>query len=455
MFKMSIKRLIYLISALFLILAAVTVKTVIDKDSFMSSSYNKRLAASSDDVKRGNIEDANGTILAQSVLTDDGYKRIYSYPEYVSNITGYTAGGKSGAESTYNHYLEKAENELWQRIKSVVFKDEIECNSVVLTIDTDLQETAFKALNGNKGSVVVMDADTGKIKAMISSPSYNSNTIAEDWSALNEREDAPLLNRAAQGLYPPGSTFKIITLLSAMRNCPEALDEEYECTGTERFKDKTIRCFNETAHGKLNAEKAFALSCNCYFANLGKKIGSADLRKTAEELCFNSGIGFDFSYSVSRMEIESFSTESELIETSIGQGKTLVTPLNMAMITAAAVNDGVMMKPYILDCIKNPKDEKENITLPQILLEAMTESESQTIRDYMLETVESGTGKAAAIAGKAIGGKTGTAENPEGSDHLWFTGYCGNTVVTVVLENPDGSIKATEAARRIFEKITE
>ena len=155
------------------------------------------------------------------------------------------------------------------------------------------------------------------------------------------------------------------------------------------------------------------------------------------------------------MEIESFSTESELIETSIGQGKTLVTPLNMAMITAAAVNDGVMMKPYILDCIKNPKDEKENITLPQILLEAMTESESQTIRDYMLETVESGTGKAVAIAGKAIGGKTGTAENPEGSDHLWFTGYCGNTVVTVVLENPDGSIKATGAARRIFEKITE
>lgn len=455
MFKVSIKRLIYLISALFIILAAFTVKTVMDGDKFTSSSYNKRLSVSYDNVKRGNIEDTNGIILAQSMLNNGKYERIYEYPKYVSNITGYVSNGKTGAESTYNHYLEKIENELWQRIKNVVSKKEIDCNSIVLTIDIDLQEAAFKALNGNKGAVVVMDADTGKIRAMVSSPSYDSNTVSEDWAELNENENGPLLNRAAQGLYPPGSTFKIVTLLSALENCPEAIEEEYECTGTERFKDKTIRCFNETAHGKVNSEKAFALSCNCYFANLGRKVGSANLRKTAEKLGFNSALGFDFNYSVSRIEIESFSTESELIETSIGQGKTLVTPLHMAMITASTVNNGVMMKPYILDHVKNPKGDIENITLPEILLTAMSENESSTLKNYMINAVENGTGTAVKIPGKTIGGKTGTAENPEGSDHLWFTGFCGNTVVTVVLENPDGSIKATEAARQIFEKISE
>lgn len=454
-FRASIKRLLCIICVLFVIAGVYIVKTVIDKDTFLSNPYNKRLYLSEEGVKRGNIEDTNGVVLAESILKDDSYERVYNFPEYVSNITGYTEKGKTGVESAYNYHLEDIDNELIQRIKNVLFDDEILCKNAVLTIDLELQKTALDVLGDNKGAVVVMEVDTGKIKAMASNPSFNSNTVYDDWEKLNNDETGPLLNRAAQGLYTPGSTFKIITLLSALENMPEVLSEEYECNGSEYFDGKIIRCFNETSHGKITAKDAFSQSCNCYFSRLGEKLGPEKLRLTAEKLGINSGIGFDLNYSVSSIEIESDAILSEIVETSIGQGKTLITPLQMAMITSSVINEGKMMKPYILDYVKNADGTKESRTIPEPLLQAMSPQNSIIIKDYMINVVENGTGYAAKKAGYVIGGKTGTAENPTGSDHLWFTGFCGNTVVTVVLENPEGGLRATEAAKVIFDYIYE
>ena len=440
---------------MFLLLTASVINTVSNKDDFISNPYNQRLYISEEGVKRGNICDINGIILAESILESEGYKRVYNYPSYVSNITGYVDKGKTGAESAYNYYLEQIDNELMQRLKNVIFGEEILCKDIYLTIDFKLQKEAVEILGDNKGAIVVMEADTGKIKAMASNPSFNSNTIYEDWYALNNDVNGPLLNRASQGLYTPGSTFKIITLLSAMENDPGLLNQEYECNGSEYFDGKIIRCFNETHHGKITAKEAFTQSCNCYFSKLGELIGPSAIRATAEKLMFNNGTGFDLNYSVSQIMIEDDASLSEIVETSIGQGKTLATPLNMAMITSAIVNEGKMMKPYVLDHVKNNDHEKEYITIPSVLSSVMSAENSIEIKEFMVSVVNEGTGYQAAINGKNIGGKTGTAENPNGSDHLWFTGFCGNDVVTVVLENPEGSLRATDAARKIFEYISE
>ncbi len=439
---------------MFLLLTASVIKTVANKNEFISNPYNQRLYISEDGVKRGNICDINGIVLAESTLEEEGYKRVYNYPSYVSNITGYVDKGKTGVESTYNYYLEEIDNELLQRLKNVIFKDEILCKDIYLTIDLNLQKIAVDILGENKGAIVVMEADTGKIKAMASNPSFNSNTVYEDWYDLNNDENGPLLNRASQGLYTPGSTFKIITLLSAMENDPGLLKQEYECKGSEYYDGKVIRCFNETEHGIVTAKDAFTQSCNCYFSKLGELIGPSAIRSTAEKLMFNNGIGFDLNYSVSQVMIEDDATLSEIVETSIGQGKTLSTPINMAMITSAIVNEGKMMKPYVLDHVKNNNGDKEYVTIPSVLSSVMSVENSIAIKEFMVSVVNEGTGYHAAINGKNIGGKTGTAENPNGSDHLWFTGFCGNNVVTVVLENPEGNLRATTVAQRIFEFIS-
>ncbi len=454
-FKASIRRLFWMFCVLFVLLGASLSNTVINKDDYISNPYNKHLYMSEDGVKRGNILDTNGKVLVESILDGENYKRVYNYPDLVSNITGYTTKGKTGVESSYNYLLEEIDGELIQRLKNVIFGKEILCKSIALTIDLDLQELSLELLGNNKGAVVVMEADTGKIIAMASNPSFNSNTIYEDWDRLNSDENGPLLNRATQGLYPPGSTFKIVTLLSALQNNPELLKLTYECKGSEYFDGQVIRCFNETVHGRVNAKEAFTESCNCYFASLGKAVGSKNLRKTAEKLCFNNAIGLDLNYSVSRIDIESDATESELIETSIGQGKTLATPLQMAMITSSIVNEGKMMKPYVLEYALNTKGDKENITIPSVFAETMTAEDSLALKEYMLSVVENGTGYAADVDGLVIGGKTGTAENPNGSDHLWFTGFCGDKVVAVVLENPNGGYRASEIAGKIFKHISE
>ena len=454
-FKRSVRILLYLVSIMFLLLTASVIKTVVNKDEFISNPYNQRLYMSERNIKRGNIFDIKGNILAETLCEDEKYIRKYNYPEYVSNITGFVDKGKTGVESAYNYHLEEIDNELIQRLKNVIFKDEIICRDIYLTIDLSLQQKAVETLGSNKGAIVVMEADTGKITAMASNPSFNSNTIFNDWEKLNNDNNGPLINRAAQGLYTPGSTFKIITLLSAMENRPELLLQEYECKGSEYFDGKIIRCFNETVHGKITAKDAFAQSCNCYFSRLGELIGPTTIRNTAEKLMFNNGIGFDLNYSVSQLKIEENAILSEIVETSIGQGKTLVTPLNMAMSTSAIVNEGKMMKPYVLVHVKNNKGDKENITIPCVLSSVMSVDDSILLKEYMISVVNEGTGYQAAINGKIIGGKTGTAEIPNGSDHLWFTGFCGNDVVTVVLENPDGSLRASSASQIIFNHLAQ
>mgnify|MGYP000222957847 CR=1 FL=1 len=169
------------------------------------------------------------------------------------------------------------------------FKDEKNHgDTVVTTLDAGLQQAAYNALGENRGAIMVMEASTGKILAMVSGPSYDPNTIAQDWEALNaDSTYSPLLNRVTQGAYAPGSTFKIVTALEYMREHPDYQNYSYNCEGSITYEDITIRCFDSTVHGLEDLRSSFANSCNSSFANIGLMLDRNSYRATAEELLFN------------------------------------------------------------------------------------------------------------------------------------------------------------------------
>ncbi len=480
----AMRKIFWLYALLFVILVVYLLKiSIYDSNSFVANTFNPRLSQGQEGIKRGSILDINGDIIAESVLNSDGtYDRVYHNSEAYSHVVGYMVKGKAGVESKYNFRLEDVSFELFQRIGGL-FGNEIEGNNVVLTIDNRLQEIAYDNLQGYKGSIVAMEPSTGKILAMVSNPAFDSNTVEQNWEELNsDDENSPLLNRASQGLYPPGSTFKIITAAAGYEYNEDAADITLNCTGQEQFGYSIMHCFDGNAHGNEDISEAFAQSCNVFFATMGEMIGGDVLNKTALDFGFNADINFPLEYSKSSFEADDSSSESEIVETSIGQGKTLVTPLFMAMVTSAVANNGLMMNPYIVDHSETPWGGVRNKTIPSAYKQAISSDTAYAIKDLMLGVVDHGTATAAqfSVSGKVensvssdsavsdgavarysgpitVAGKTGTAEN-NGEDHSWFVAFAPaedpQIAVAVIYENLGRSSKgrAVYAARDIMKE---
>lgn len=456
--KNSIKKIFWLISLMFFLVIIWLGKiNFIDREKFNVNPYNPRLQYTDTTIKRGNIKDINGEVIAESEYTENGYIRNYPRSRMAAHITGYSAVGKTGVEAAENFELETVDNEVLQRILNAFTGTEVKGNDVVLTVDMDIQSIAGDLLGEQKGAIVVMEPSTGRILAMQSYPDFNPNTILDNWDSLKSDEDSPLINRTTQGLYPPGSTFKMVTAIAAMEYLDDWKSFTVECNGEAEFNDKVIHCYNNKAHGTVDMHDAMAQSCNCYFAEIGKRIGGENLRKVADRLFANSSIGFDMPSSQSSVVIDKSSSESELVETSIGQGKTVVTPMYMVTLVSAVANGGIMKKPYIVDHIESYEGEVLKTTIPETIGEVMTYEEATALRDMMIDVVNEGTGTAAALKGYQAAGKTGTAENESGIDHSWFVGFAPaenpEVAVAVILENAEGNKKATPIAGKIMQAV--
>lgn len=362
-----------------------------------------------------------------------------------------------------------------------------------MTIDDRLQQVAAEALGHEKGSIVAIEPSTGKILAMVSYPTFDSNTVSENWAELNsDDENSPLLNRATQGLYPPGSTFKIITAASALEVSTKYMDFNFKCTGDTKFGDSILHCYDGKAHGKVDMTSAFAKSCNGYFATVAEEIGNDQLIKTATDFGFNTDLNFPLEYKKASFALKSNSDVKELAATAIGQGKTLTSPLFMAMVTSAIANNGSIMQPYIVDHIETPSGGVRNRTLPTKLLQACDSSTAHKIADMMCEVVRSGTATNASfsVSGKAqvvdkdkvvsdsaitsgaidikqgkysgkitVAAKTGTAENASGDDHAWFVAFAPaedpQIAVAVILENAGHGSHAIPDAKKVMKTYIE
>lgn len=455
--KRSIRRVFWFLTlAFFLLLGYLGKIALVDKDQIITNSYNIRLRYEDETIHRGDILDTNGGVIATSVLQEDGtYKRTYPRARMAAHITGYSSVGKTGVEAAENFALLNLDNEFLQRVSSVVRKTELIGDSVALTVDMDIQSVAGNLLGNAKGAVVVMEPSTGRILALQAYPDFDPNTVEANWEDLKENENSPLVNRATQGLYPPGSTFKVISALTIMENIADWETRTYECTGKVEFTNKIIHCYNDKAHGTLNLQQALTSSCNCYFATMLSEIGNDKLLLMMDRVGMQSPYGLELAYSQSNFGLTQDSTVSELVETSIGQGKTVASPLYMAMLASAVANDGNMMQPYIVDHLIHANGNETRQTVPQKLLEICSAKEAQILTQMMTSVVDNGTGTAARISGVAVAGKTGTAENATGNDHSWFIGFAPadnpKVAVAVVIENSNAYGSATPIAKKVIE----
>lgn len=422
---------------------------IFQADKIKQNSYNKRLWANEDKVLRGSFYDRNKKILVYSVKDEEEkINRIYKYDHLYSHIIGYSSReyGKAGLEKSYNSYLiDDGKFFDINGVKDLLDKESIG-NDVILTIDHDMQLKTRELMLGKKGSIITMNPQTGEIYSMISMPDFNVNTLKDDWPKIIDDTNSPLLNRAIQGLYPPGSTFKIITALSSLQN--NIINDDFLCSGSTTINGYTIRDYDSKSHGHVDLNKAFRVSCNTYFAEMAVQLGQSNILQTAEKFNFNKDFDFDLDIKKSSFPTDKMD-KTELAASGIGQGKILATPLEMLMVASGIANDGNIVKPHLVSKVLTHDGILVKSNDIEIISNVGSYDKVEQIKNMMVEVVENGTGTQAKIGGISVAGKTGTAENASGNNHAWFVGFApakDPKIAVVVLLEEEGSTGGSKAA---------
>ena len=451
----------YLFVAVFLGMMGYTCYYAItNQQELINNSYNGRQELLTAQNSRGNIYAAGGQVLAETQVDEDGKEtRVYPYENLFAHVVGYASNGKYGIESISNYYLINSNAKLADKVASDVAGEKYPGDSVYTTLDVGLQEVAYQSLGIYKGAVIVTEPSTGKVLAMVSKPDFDPNEIDVIWDdLLKDEESTVLLNRATQGLYPPGSTFKIVTALEYIRENPDTYNQyRYQCNGRYSLGQDVINCYHGTVHGSEDFTKSFAKSCNASFANIGMKLDRSRFGNTLSSLLFNDKLPVAFAYNRSRLIINEDTSDSEIIQAAIGQGTTQITPLHLNMITCAIANNGVLMKPYLVDCVKNNDGNIIKQFNPDTYRRLMSADEAAVLNGLMQEVVISGTGTKLAGLPYTAAGKTGSAEynSVKTDSHAWFTGFAPaenpEICVTIIIEGAgSGGDYAVPIAKRIF-----
>ncbi|MCX7780048.1 MAG: penicillin-binding transpeptidase domain-containing protein [Negativicutes bacterium] len=460
----NIRRVALVFAALFTILFVyISYLQTVQADFLAGHALNRRTAEAAKRIPRGQITDRHGQRLVFSERDQEGqYNRKYPYGAIFAPVLGYDSlrYGRAGLESTFNTYLSGlggAEHrlgpisKLWQPKAG---------NNLQLTLDASVQERAYYALGDYRGAVVVIAPKTGAILAMVSKPGFDANSIDENWPAVSSREDSPLLNRAAQGLYPPGSTIKTLVAEAVLTDKVADLKTSFNCEGALKIgRDYVLPEINRAAHGKINLQQALAVSCNVTFGKLAIELGAARMEKAFGRYGFTKPIGSEFEEAGSKFPDFSKLSDGELAQAGIGQGPLLTTPLRMAMLAAAFANRGVIMKPFMVSKVTTPDGAILKEYTPEAWLTAAKAGSSEAVAKMMETVVTEGTGTAVRIRGIRVAGKTGTAENPHGAPHAWFIGFAPadnpEIAVAVIVENAGGggAVAAPIARQVILEAL--
>ncbi len=463
----------YIIGYVYMLVFFVTVAylayfvlTSADNTLITENSYNlARVNANSDTVTRGDIVSSDHVVLATTVTDEDGEdERYYPYNNLFAHVVGYVGSASSGIENLANTYLLTSTQSLTEQIQTDLQQTKAQGDTVNITIDSNLQYVAYTAMGDYQGAVVVMEADTGRVLAMVSKPDYDPNDMETIWNNISylDSSESFLVNRATQGQYPPGSTFKLLTTLAYMRENPDTYEDFiYECTSSLTYGDVTINCSEGTVHGAVNIVNALEQSCNGAFATIGISLSNSTLMEIADNFLFNSELPIDLPYKQSSLNISEITTAEERMQIAIGQGDTLMTPLHSAMITSAIANGGTLMTPYFIDSVVSASGTVVEEFSPKAIATVMTTEETAWLEEAMLSVVENGTAyNAASTSGSYYSaGKTGSAQYSSSTEdlHAWYTGYAwadgeSKIVVTVVLEGAgSGGQNAAPVAKAIFD----
>lgn len=433
----------FLFVALFLTMAIYLVYfNVAVAPKIINNPYNKMIDTQQDKIVRGNILASDGTVLASTETNEDGEEyRYYPFSNMYCHVVGLKSE-KTGIEGIANFELLSTDGNIIKELGDDLQGKKSRGNDCLTTLVPSLQEAAFHALGDNKGAVLAMEPSSGKILAMVSKPDYNPNDAAsqyEEWLSYDS-SDSVLLNRATKGLYAPGSTFKVMTALEFIRENNSYGSFTYHCEGSAYVQGgTTIPCFDQTVHGFENLTDAFSNSCNSAFSMIGCQLDLAKFRETCDNSLFNQSLQIGMDTSDSSFTLDADSGISLVQETAIGQGKTMISPIHNLMIISAIANEGVMMKPYLVDAIQTNEGEVIKRTQPEVKVQMCTSDEASTISDLCRSVVTQGTGSLFRSAAYEVAGKTGTAQYDNSDNaHSWFVGFAPydnpQIAVCVILE---------------------
>ena len=454
-------------SALFALLVAnLTMIMVVQADYYQGMPGNNHSLAKEARTERGTISTYDGVVLAQSVPTEDGtFERVYPAGDLASQVVGYSSArfGTSGIEQAYNDTLKGKENfASWTDVLNSFAGIGGAGNDVALTLNSKIQQAAQDALAGRTGACVVMDPDTGAVLAMASSPTYDAadfETVIEQANA--DSSDTRLINRAIHALYSPGSTFKIVSLATALEDGVADENTVYDAPGSMEIGNADVVNFDGNSYGRLTLAQATELSANTAFGQLGVEMGADALVAGAEDFGFNKDIEFALTLYTSLMPDPDDMTEWETAWAAagenVGENKTASHPspngpqatvLEMALVGSAIANDGTIMQPYLVDGVYNANGERSFTAQPTKLMQAVSETTAGRVRDVLVGVVNNGTGTDAAIDGVQVAGKTGTAEKVDGNDS-WFVGMAPaddpRVVVALIIEDGEEGVGAQKA----------
>ena len=442
-----------------LLVANLTLIMVVQADYYQSMPGNNHTIAKEARNERGTISTYDGIVLAQSAVNGEGtYDRIYPAGDLASQVVGYYSSrfGSSGIEAAYNDTLKGQENfASWTDVLNSLAGSGTPGNDVTLTLNSKIQQAAQDALAGKKGACVVMDPETGAVLAMASAPTYNAadiESLLEAANSGNAADDSSLLNRAVHALYAPGSTFKIVTLATALEDGVATADSVFSSPGSMEIGNAEVSNFGDYGYGDITLARATEVSSNTVFGQLGVQMGADKLVAGADKFGFNQKVDFALNLYTSLMpnpeDMSTWQTAWASAGEPVGQDGPNATVLEMAMVGSAIANDGGIMQPYLVEGVYNANGERSFTAQPSKLLQAVSKETANAVRDVLVGVVKNGTGYPAAIDGVQVAGKTGTHEK-ETTNDSWFVGMAPaddpKVVVAIVVEDGGENEGATKA----------
>lgn len=464
--NVPVLRLSRLIAVLFAaLLVASTVIQFVQAPSLRALPENRRTVLDNYGRERGSII-LGDQALAKSVRTDDELGQLRQYPEArpYSHVTGYYSAlvGAAALEATEDGLLSGSSDSLfYRRVTDLLTGRTPSGANVVVTIDERAQAAATRGLGNQRGAVVALNPKTGAILAMVSHPEYDPNvltshdlsTVQRNWQELNADPTKPLVNRAISGnLYPPGSVFKIVTASAALSTGTITENTAIPAPGTMALPDTTVGLPNYDRqpcgpNNETTLQRAMEISCNTAFGWLGLRMGAQALHDQAAK--FGFGETLTVPMRVTASTVPATMNRPQTAQAAIGQYDVRVTPLQVAMVSAAIANGGTVMRPYLVSSTLASNLDVLEETSPQRLSQAVSPEIAATLTRMLVATVDEGTGTPARIPGVQVAGKTGTAQQGEGRPpHAWFTSFAPaddpQVAVAVVVE--DGGNAGSEAA---------
>lgn len=474
----ELRRVSVLVVAMFLALfTSSTIIQVFQQPNLKADARNSRVLYASFNTERGPIL-VDGQPIAYSTRVDNryNYQRVYAAGPMYSTVTGFftVLPSTGGLESNLNSYLTgDSDAQFLSRLNGILTGQDPKGSAVELTIDPVVQQAAWDALGDERGAVVAIDPETGAILALVSKPTYDPNSLAvldpnaveDTYEALDDDPNDPLIDRGISGdLNPPGSVFKLIVTAAALESGQYTTESTFPNPPSLNLPGTTTPITNSADSSCGGGETAtlatsLRLSCNIYFAQLAGALGEDTIREKAQQFGFGQEFGIPM-----RVEPSVYpDTESaaQLWLTGFGQANVRTSPLQMAMVSAAIANGGVLMQPTVVESVIGPDLSVLQEFQPQTFSTPITRETATTMSQMMVQGVTSGVASGARIEGVEVGGKTGTAENGPGEPYsLWFTGFASSgdrqVAVAVVVEDRAtgfGNLIAAPIAKQVMEAV--